>query len=127
MEFRLIDFPYPLRILRLRRLLERSQWWSEEQLVEWRNQRLQELVQHAARHVPYYRQLFQTHGIDSRAVRDPADLAALPVLDKDTVREHTADLRAGNAWLYGPRRTTTSGSTGTALSLWLDRPTNVLE
>ena len=41
------------------RSLEQSQWFSAEQLRELQLQRLRDLLAHAAREVPYYRELLQ--------------------------------------------------------------------
>ena len=127
MDFRLRDFAYPLGILRLRRSLEATQWWSEARLSAWQDERLCALVRHAAAQVPYYARVLGEAGVDPAAFRGTADLARLPLLSKDLVREHEAALHARHAWRYGPRPSLTSGSTGTALRFLLDRPTNVLE
>jgi phenylacetate-CoA ligase len=53
---------------------------------------LQLLVAHAGAHVPYYRELFKKLGFDARDLRSRADLAALPLLTRETIRERYDDL-----------------------------------
>lgn len=73
--------------------------------------RLQALLEHCTCHVPYYREIL--------AGASP-ELAAFPVLERDTVRERGRDLLADNA--AGPLLpSSTGGSTGRPLVFWSDR------
>ncbi len=99
-------------------LLRKSQHWSEERLIEFQLSKLRKILQHSARHVPYYRNLFRKLGFDPERVRDVADLRALPFLDKETVRANLEDLLAEN---IKPRQRlyfTTGGSTGVPLGVY---------
>ena len=55
------------------------------QLVDHQQQRLQNLVRHAATHSPYYRRRLAEAGIRGG---EPVELARLPVLDKSLLMEH---------------------------------------
>ncbi|MFN7976273.1 MAG: hypothetical protein U0166_28725 [Acidobacteriota bacterium] len=127
MEFRLRDFWYPVSIVRMRRLLEASQWWDEEKIAAFQKERLRIVVEHAVASVPYWRDLFARLRLKPADVAGPGDLAKLPVLTKDTVRERRAELEASDLRRHGPRLVHTSGSTGTPLAFYIDKPTNVLE
>lgn len=94
----------------LRAQLEESQWWSAEDLRRHQERRVEELLEFAVRHVPYYRERMR-----GRA----APLEDWPLLDKVAVRA------AGRA-LVAERRcgplvaSSTSGTSGTPLRLWQD-------
>lgn len=78
------------------------------------------LVRHAYASVPYYRQLFDRVGIHPSDIHDFEDFARLPVLTKDDLRRHGTDLlsnRFAPSRLYAKK---TSGSTGKALTIWID-------
>jgi phenylacetate-CoA ligase len=79
-------------IARYGALLERTQWLDAESIERFQVQALRELLQHAGSRVPYYREVFARAGFDPRGVRSRADLEALPVLTRETVRERAADL-----------------------------------
>lgn len=99
-------------------LLRKSQYWSEERLAEFQLSKLQEILKHSAKHVPYYRKLFRTLGFDPERVREASDLRGLPFLDKETVRANLQDLLAEN---IKPRQRlyfTTGGSTGVPLGVY---------
>lgn len=101
------------------RELRRSQWRSADEVRARQLQKLQRLLREAAAHVPYYRTLFQNLGATPDDFRELSDLARLPVLDKQTVRERGADLINPR---HNPRRVFedhTSGSTGEPLRFLL--------
>ena len=97
----------------LRRELERSQWLSPEQLQAHQAQRLRAFLSEIGTAVPYYRDLFGRLGFDPRAVQGAADLQALPLLDKPTIRAHTEALKHPQA--RGLTRFNTGGSSGEPL------------
>lgn len=103
---------------RWQRFFERSGGWSDAELREYRRQRLREVLRHAYEHVPFHRQRFREAGVLPDEIRDVDDLARLPLLDKADV------VRAGRGMLaddVDPRALhvhTTSGSTGTPLTLY---------
>src|SRR3954470_20941338 len=100
--------------------LERSQWFSREELNRLETQSLIELLSYAGTNVPYYRELFQKERFDPRGLRSRADLAALPLLTREIVRERYDDL-------VDPRhrglniKKGTSGSTGKPLKFEYSR------
>ncbi len=100
--------------LKLHRYLERSQWFGREEREREDGTALRKLLCHAAQNVPYYRDLFKTHGFDPRAVRSAKDLAGLPLLTRELVRERYDDLVDPN--FRGTNfKKGTSGSTGKPL------------
>jgi phenylacetate-CoA ligase len=94
--------------------LERSQWLSRQELDRLETRLLVELLSYAGDNVPYYRELFRKQGFEPRGVRSRADLAELPLLTREIVRERYADLvdprHVGKNLKKG-----TSGSTGKPL------------
>jgi phenylacetate-CoA ligase len=96
-------------------------FWPREKLERVRDARIRMIVQHAARTVPYYRQLFAREGIDPREIRTAADLDRLPALDREVVRENpklfvSESSKARNALSF-----LTSGSTGIPAEIFHDR------
>jgi phenylacetate-CoA ligase len=67
--------------------LEQSQWWSREELEAYQNARLQKLIKFCAQEVPHYQEVFSSLGLRPEDIRTPADLAQLPILEKETVRD----------------------------------------
>jgi phenylacetate-CoA ligase len=80
--------------------------------------RLRRLVEHAHRRVPYYRRLFDRHGLRPEAVRDLTDLPAIPLSSRsDLQASPPEDLIASTA---DPERLIsrmTTGSSGMPLTI----------
>jgi phenylacetate-CoA ligase len=95
-------------------LLEKMQWRTPEAIERYQLDALRALLTHAGRNVPYWQETFRRLAFDARDVVRREDLAALPILTRDIVRERCRDL-------VDPRRAClnlkkgTSGSTGAPL------------
>ena len=100
----------------LRRGMEQTQWWSPEQIAALQTERLRSLLSQAAQ-VPYWRDLFAELKFDPRSVTGVADLQALPLLDKATIRAHTEAMKHPQA--HGLRRFNTGGSSGEPLIFFI--------
>lgn len=65
-----------------------SQWLTPDEIEQIRNQKLQPLIQHAYETVPMYQNALSERGITPSDIRTLDDLAKLPVLTKETIREN---------------------------------------
>ncbi len=82
-------------------------------MAAFRDRALRNLVAHAYGRVPYYRRLFDCHGLRPRDIRTVADLPAIPISDKNDLRAVRArDLVAGGLDPERLLRVTTSGVSG---------------
>lgn len=100
--------------------LEASQGWSRARLEDLQQRRLREIIRHAATRVPYYRRLFAEHGIAPSQIQSAADLKLLPTLSKETVRKRARELLADGCDPTSIRSESTSGTTGTPLTVYMD-------
>ncbi len=104
---------------RLLRRMERSQWWSAQQLQQWQLARLRALLRHAGDHVPYYRALYASSGFDPEQVRQLGDLSRLPLLRKRDIAAARDSFKSARA--VGLRPFATGGSSGEPLQFFLGR------
>ena len=102
-----------------RRELEASQWWPRAELDAYRAERLRLLLADVARHVPYYRRLFDDAGFDPSAVHASGELAKLPLLTKSLIRANVESLRADDAPIL--QRYNTGGSSGEPLVFYIGK------
>ena len=103
----------------VREALERSQWWDRDLLRRLQYARLQSLLEHAAEHVPYYRDVFRRLGLRASDIRTLADLSLLPLLEKADIRANVDALTSQQSEnLY---RSNTGGSTGEPLVFFLGK------
>ncbi|HKY03513.1 MAG TPA: hypothetical protein VJQ56_01420, partial [Blastocatellia bacterium] len=100
------------------KLLKESERWSADRLADYQLKKLRRMLHHAAKNVPYYRRLFREYGFDPEGVRAVADLRALPLLDKETVRENLRDFLADNIKPRDRLYFTTGGTMGAPLGVY---------
>src|SRR5258705_1441803 len=68
-------------------LLDQSQWLNREALDRLEPAALVDLLSYAGSQVPYYLELVRKERFEPRGVRSRADLAQLPLLTREIVRE----------------------------------------
>ncbi len=109
---------YGGRFQEFRALLHEAQWWDAERMGAWQDERLRAIVHHAHENVPYYRELFDHHGIRPDSFRGREDLGRIPILTRDTVKKRGADLRSRRPEDRSLAEGHTSGTTGSPLSVY---------
>jgi phenylacetate-CoA ligase len=86
---------------------------SRDKLIAFQDRRLREIVSHAYLNVPFYRRLFDAHGLQPRHIRGVHDLQLIPVTSKSDLRAaDPADLIARGANVRRLIEHSTGGSTG---------------
>jgi phenylacetate-CoA ligase len=97
----------------LTRALLRPRSLTREEVLAYQSRQLRRLVAHAYAEVPYYRELFDAHGVRPENVRGIADLPLIPVTTKSQLqRRSPADVVPRGIDPEKLRVTRTSGSTG---------------
>lgn len=64
---------------------------GREKIAAFQNERVCRLVAHAYRHVPYYRGLFDRHGLKPRDIRTVKDLEAVPITSRSDLQALPVD------------------------------------
>ena len=93
------------------KFLESAQYWPREKIISKQSNDLQNLIQIAYHEVPFYQKLLDDKGIKPDTIRTKEDLARLPVVTKDMLREsfpHQTTRKTGQKTYL----VSTSGSTG---------------
>ena len=95
--------------------LEKSQYFSDEQLVELQLKKLQNLLKYINKNVPYYKNLFSENEINPDNFKSLDQLQNIPFLTKDIILNQQENLKSKNyqGKIYP---CTTSGSTGKPLN-----------
>ncbi|WP_342804800.1 AMP-binding protein [Alteromonas sp. M12] len=99
--------------VKIRKSLEKSQWFDKETLQQEQSNRLQRFIQTVYKNVPYYRQMFDSSNISPNDIQSAEDLVKLPFLDKSKISANFDQLKSDVA---GPlARFNTGGSSGQPL------------
>lgn len=89
-----------------------SQFWKREQIEEYQNHKLRELVHHSYSNVPLYHALFSDLRLKPYDIQTKEDLKKLPVLTKEYLRKNKTKHIAGNIRKKEIIHASSSGSTG---------------
>ena len=90
--------------------LQKSQWWSPEDLKKYQNEKLRLLINHAYKNVPYYRELFKANKLTPDDIKTQNDLIKIPLLTKEIIRKNFPNkIVAQN---ISPKKLLMSGSSG---------------
>lgn len=88
---------------------------SEDELAFVRDEKLRKIVGFCYEQVPFYRDMFNEGGINPDSIKTMDDLSALPILDKQTVRENVERIKPISLDKIPHIVEHTSGSTGSSL------------
>ena len=102
------------------RYLEHTQWLSRDELAGRQMGSLRRLLWHAFDHVPYYRRAFRDVKVTPKDIRSTDDIRRLPLLSRASVRVSLHE-RTSLAPPFPTIRKTTSGSTGTPITIAYDQ------
>lgn len=91
---------------------ERNQWLSYEELVNYQNEKLRNLINHVYHNVPYYHNIMKRLKLEPGDIKTIKDLVQLPLLTKKEVKENFPDLKARNYPRWRLKMGHTSGTTG---------------
>ena len=110
-------------VLATYRHLLQSQWWPRERIQAYQLEKIRRLVAHAYEKSPFYRNRFDSIGLEPGDIRSFEDFRQIPPLTKQEIREHLGDLQASDLETRRPILTHTGGTTGAPLKLYRCRAT----
>lgn len=116
--YRFKDLAKGTGIYKILMQLQKEQFLSSAELEELQAERLRRLLRHARKQSPYYRQLFDRHGIEIGNDFGVRDLTRIPLLCRENVQGNLETILAENA---GDRYLNSSGgSTGNPVNFYQD-------
>lgn len=89
---------------------------SKEEIASYQHMRLQEAIQYAGQHSPFYKAHFKKHGIEATDIKNLSDLSKIPPISKKELQEDTRAfycVSAGEIIEY----CSTSGTEGEAITI----------
>lgn len=109
---------YPVSPLKILNFLNKSQYWSREQIEEYQINKLKELLIFAKTKSSYYQHMLADINIVNLKLED---IKTLPLLDKETIQNRSNEFITSN---IRPFMSETSGSTGIPLKVFFDYTTS---
>ena len=103
------------------RLLLQSQWYDDQQIQRQVDERFLNIVGHAVKTVPFYRDWLQAEGIDVREISGAQDIKKLPIISKEHIRESPQNYLADGFRQSDLIVINTSGTSGKTLKICVDK------
>lgn len=116
--FRSLDLLRGRRTIERLRFLRKSQHWERAILQAWQLERLNELLSQAREHSPYYTRALAPCRLPLRSLDE---VALLPVLSKQNIRENLDALQCANLLRSRFVKSRTGGSTGEPTYYYWDK------
>lgn len=101
--------------------LSRLQWNGQDVLLQRQEKQLKRMIAYCARQVPFYKHLFNKHGIRPNSVGSVSDLSKIPVMDKNIVLSNLSEICVPSLVPPRGKLVTSSGTSGPPVSFYLDR------
>lgn len=99
------------------------EYWDAAMWQRWRKARLAVLLEKAVTDVPYYREQWnERHRRGDKS--SWRELENWPILEKETIRQHSRNFVADTAKIKNLKHVHTSGTTGKSLDLWRSKKTD---
>ncbi len=103
--------------------LEKTQYFSTDEIVEYQTRKFLDIVRHAYQTVPYYKILFDKHDIKLSEIQSLEDAVKIPFLTKNDIRNNFNSLISTKFHRKELVMGGTSGTTGTPLKVLWDKNT----
>lgn len=101
--------------------LIQSQWYKDEDIQKLVDERFLNIVGHAIKSIPFYRDLVRTKGIDVKDVKGSQDIKKLPIITKEQIRENPRYYLAEGFSQNDLLVINTSGTSGKTLKIYVDK------
>ncbi|HAM70230.1 MAG TPA: hypothetical protein DCM86_01120 [Verrucomicrobiales bacterium] len=95
--------------------------WTPSEIRDYQVQQLRKVLLHAASYCPLYQERFARAGFKPEFLREPEDLAACPLLEKQDLLDHREQLASTEIRPRQRLYITTGGSTGVPVGFYLQR------
>lgn len=103
----------------------RAEKWPRERILNFQLQRLNHILSYAEK-IPFYQDLYTTHGVLSFRLNSIDELNLLPTINKTMCRERGYEAYLGQAQEVETLVTSTSGSTGSPFKIRIPAKTEML-
>lgn len=100
--------------------LEKTQYWTADQLAEYQRRRLKNVLLHAYQNTQFYRKRFDEAGFNPNNFTNPDELKEIPFLTKQDIRDNLKDLLAQNYNKTELHSSETGGTTGVKVVFYRD-------
>lgn len=74
------------------RFLRKSEWWTHDELEDYQNRKLKDLISYAYQNIEYYNNLFKENKLTPKDIKTKNDLSKIPILNKSDIQKNKTKL-----------------------------------
>lgn len=100
--------------------LEESQFWPQERMEEYQQNKIKSILIHAYENTGFYKKRFDDADMNPYKYKGAADLKNIPVLTKNQIRENVKSMLATNYSKKELHSSDTGGTTGVKMTFYRD-------
>ncbi|RLC74730.1 MAG: phenylacetate--CoA ligase family protein, partial [Chloroflexi bacterium] len=100
--------------------LDEAQWWPAERARAYQLEQLRRICTLAYERTPFYRRAFDAVGFEPAGLKSPQDMAGLPTITQDTVRQHLDEMCASSPRSPRVDCVSTGGTGGRPLEFYIN-------
>ncbi len=115
------------RFRRTLRFVNEAQWWPPERSRAYQVSQIKRICRIAFERSPFHRRRFEEAGLHPDRIESPDDLAVLPTMDKDTLREHLDELVTISVHARNVDYVSTGGTSGIPLHFYAGADRSAIE
>ncbi len=98
--------------------LKATEWHTKEEIEDLQNKCFRDLIVHAYKKVPFYKNLYDSHGVNFSQIQNLDDINRLPVITKNDIKKANTQVISDEFQAENLITTKTSGTTGTPLTVY---------
>jgi phenylacetate-CoA ligase len=107
-------------IMKYYALIKNMSSWKSDEIRNWQDQRLRELINHAYNNTQYYKNLFNDNGLSPSDIKHVNDLSNIPITTKEDIINSPEKFIPQNISKIKYRNVATGGSSGNPLKYRID-------
>lgn len=118
--FPLADYKMKTNVMHYYNMIKRMETFSPDEIENWQNKNLRQLVRKAYFDTEYYKELFDNIGLNPEEIKSSEDLEKIPILTRDIIIENYRRLISKNIIKIPHKITSTGGTTSIPMTYILD-------
>lgn len=120
-------YKYGVKFVNQLNYLKNTQYLSKEEMLQLQNKKFLELVRYSYNYVPYYKGLFDEHGISLNSIKTIDDIKIIPFLTKEIVRDNFESMISTKVNKNRLKYVTTGGTSGKPFGFYIDYDNDLIE
>jgi phenylacetate-CoA ligase len=115
-SLKISDFLSGKNVVRYYELYNKTQWYSKAEMEQFQLAKLQRLVNHCYRNIPFYQEYMSWNKIHPQDIKSLEQISLFPIITKEIIKDNYSEFIPANLkHIKGVKTSQTGGTTGNVL------------